>query len=272
MFRALVLGAVQGLTEFIPVSSSAHLVLVPFILGWGTALGSDISFDVAVHLGTLLAVLVYFRSDLWAIVRGVARTLGGHGRDADREMARLGGFLAIGTIPAGIVGIVLEKQVEGLFESPGIAAAMLLVTAALLTGAELLYRRKPSGRREVDGVGLRDTIAIGVMQAVAIVPGISRSGATIAAGIGTGLTREAAARFSFLLAIPAIAGAAIVSLPDLSPTIPVSRVVGAAVMAFISGIASIAFLLRFLRSRPMIPLAIYCVAASIVGLVAVAVR
>lgn len=266
------LGAVQGLTEFIPVSSSAHLVLVPFILGWGTALGSDISFDVAVHVGTLLAVLVYFRADIWSIVRGVARTVVGRGEDTDREMARLGGFLAIGTIPAGIVGIVLEKQVEGLFESPGIVATMLLVTAALLIGAELLYRRKPAGRREVGSVGLRDTIVVGLMQAVSIIPGISRSGATIAAGIGTGLTREAAARFSFLLAIPAVAGAAIVSVPDLSPTIPVSHVVGAAVVAFITGIASIAFLLRFLRSRPMIPFAIYCVAASIVGLVAVAVR
>ncbi|MBI4259474.1 MAG: undecaprenyl-diphosphate phosphatase [Actinobacteria bacterium] len=265
MLRALVLGAVQGLTEFIPISSSGHLVLVPFVLGWGDSVGQDVAFDVAVHLGTLLAVLVYFRADLWSILRGLVRVAGGRGGDEDRTAARLAAMLAVGSIPAAVVGITLEGPLSEVFEHPPAVAGLLVGTAALLLLGDRLHRRKPHGRREVSEVGWSDALVIGALQALSILPGISRSGATIVAGIARGLTREAAARFSFLLGLPAIAGAAVVLLPDLHRGIPLAWVVWAALVAAATGLAAIAFLLRYLRTRPLFPFAYYCLVAASVG-------
>lgn len=263
MLRALVLGAVQGLTEFIPVSSSGHLVLVPFVLDWGQALGSDVGFDIALHLGTAIAILVYFWKDLWAIVRGVSRIAGRRGDDEDRAHAALAGLLVIGSIPAAVVGITLEDPLTEVFEHPPIVAALLLGTATLLLLADWVYRRRPDGRRGVEGVGWKDAVVIGTLQALAILPGISRSGATIAAGVGRGLTREAAARFSFLLGLPAILGAALVSLPDLEDTVPLSWVISASALAAVTGLLAIGFLLRFLRRGSLTPFAVYLVLASL---------
>lgn len=254
------------MTEFIPVSSSGHLVLVPFVLGWGDALSSDVAFDVAVHLGTLLAVVAYFWRDLWGILRGLVRVAAGRAAEDDRRSARLAALLAVGSIPAVVVGFTLENPLSEVFEHPPAVAALLLGTAALLLAADWLYRKRPDGRRGVDGVGWKDALVIGTFQALAILPGISRSGSTIAAGVARGLTREAAARFSFLLGLPAIVGAAVLLLPDLEPGIPLGWVIWAAVVAAVTGLAAIAFLLRFLRTRPLRPFAYYCVAAAAVGL------
>ena len=271
MLQAAVLGVVQGLTEFVPVSSSAHLVLVPFLFRWPIP---SLAFDVAVHVGTALAVVVYFARDLAAILAGAARVVLGRADDRDRSNARLVPLLVVGSIPAGIAGVLLQGLFEDLFTDRGavdragapITAAFLLVTAGILVGAEAIYRRKPEGRRGLEAVTPTDALVIGLLQAVAIAPGISRSGATIAGGIVRGLTREAAARFSFLLSLPAIVGAALLALPDLPHGVDVGPLVVGAAAAGITGFAAVAFLLRYLRTKTLRPFAGYCVVLSLVAL------
>jgi undecaprenyl-diphosphatase len=260
MFRAIVLGAVQGLTEFVPVSSSAHLVLVPFLLGWPVP---SLAFDVAVHIGTLVALIVYFWRDLWEIVVGVVRTAGGRADDHDRARTRLAWLLLVGSIPAALAGLFLESLFEELFARPGFVAGELVITAILLLTGEAVYARtRPEGRRDVDQVNVADVLIMGALQALAISPGISRSGATITGGLFRGLSREAAARFSFLLSIPAIAGAAVVAVPDLPPGTDWGSVLAATAVAGVTGFAAVAFLLHYLRTRTMRPFAVYCVAFS----------
>jgi undecaprenyl-diphosphatase len=264
MFRALVLGAVQGLTEFVPVSSSAHLVLLPFMLGWPIP---GLAFDVSVHLGTAVAVLVYFRRELVGIVAGAIRAASGRGDARDRDMGRLALLLAVASIPAGIAGLLLGDFFEDLFKEPETVALLLLGTAALLFVAETTYRRRPGNElRGLHEIRLRDAVVVGLLQAVAIAPGISRSGATISAGLVRGLSRDAAARFSFLLALPAILGAGLVKVPDLPPATDTATVLAATVVAGIVGFLSIAFLLRYLRTRDTRPFAYYCVLFSGVAL------
>ncbi|MGH2661367.1 MAG: undecaprenyl-diphosphate phosphatase [Actinomycetota bacterium] len=270
MLQPLFLGAVQGLTEFVPISSSAHLILVPFLLRWPVP---DLSFDVAVHLGTLLAVLVYFAGDLSRLLTSAVRTITGRGSEHDRGTARVLMLLLVGSIPAGIAGVLVEGLFEDLFTTSAdvdrigapITAIGLVGTAVLLSSAELVYRRRAATARGLEQLGIVDALVIGLSQAMAIVPGISRSGATIGAGVFRGLSRETAARFSFLLSIPAILGAALVALPDLPPDAPVERLVGSAVAAAVVGFASIAFLMRYLRTRTMWPFAAYCVALGAVA-------
>jgi undecaprenyl-diphosphatase len=263
LFQALVLGAVQGLTEFLPISSSAHLVLVPFALGWETP---TLAFDVAVHIGTGLAVVAYFWKELRGLAVGTLRTLAGRGDDRDRAMTRLTLLLALGSVPAAIAGLFLQGFVEGLTDRPEVVAAFLLGTAAILLLGEEVYRRRGGlETRDMTQVGTVDAVLVGMFQAVAIIPGISRSGSTITGGILRGLSRDAAARFSFLLGLPAILGAAIVELPDLTAVEP-ATVVAATTVSAATGFAAIAFLLRYLRTRTMRPFAAYCVVASVLAL------
>jgi undecaprenyl-diphosphatase len=259
MFRALVLGAVQGFTEFLPVSSSAHLVLVPYALGWETP---TLAFDVAVHLGTAVAVVVYFWRELIGLVRGSLRSLVGRGDDHDRAMARLTLLLALGSVPAAIAGLLLRRFVEGMTDRPDLVAWSLLGTAALLLIGEEVYRRRGVFEpRDLTRVGVLDAVIVGILQAVAIIPGISRSGSTIAAGLVVGMSRDASARFSFLLGLPAIAGAGIVELPELTGVDP-ATVIAATGVSAATGFVAIAFLLRYLRTRTMRPFAVYCVLAA----------
>lgn len=270
MLQALVLGATQGLTEFVPVSSSAHLVLLPFLLRWPIP---SLAFDVAIHLGTLVALFVYFRSDLARLVAGTARTIGGRGDDDDRAQGRLVLLLALGTVPAAAAGILFRDLFEELFESPTVTAVALLGTAALIVAGEAVYRRwAPERRRDVGAIGWWDAAVMGLFQALAITPGISRSGSTIAAGLFRGLARDAAARFSFLLSIPAILGAAVVTVPDVPPGTDWGSTLAAAGVAAVAGFAAIAFLLRYLRTKTMLPFAAYCVALSALSLMVIAVR
>jgi undecaprenyl-diphosphatase len=272
MFRAAVLGLFQGLTEFVPVSSSAHLVLVPFLLRWPIP---DLSFDVAVHIGTLVAVVTYFARDLGAIAAGTFRRLGGGGDQEDAANARLLGLLALGSIPAGVAGLLLEGLFEDLFTTTEsvddvgapLTAIFLLGTAALLWTAEAVYARRADDRhRTVGDLRVFDALVIGLFQAAAIAPGISRSGATIGAGVLRGLRRDAAARFSFLLSIPAILGAGLVALPDVPADADWGRIALGAAVAAVVGFAAIAFLLRYLRTRTMRPFAGYCVLFAAVSL------
>ena len=271
-FRAAVLGAVQGLTEFVPISSSAHLIVVPFLLRWPVP---SLSFDVAVHVGTLLALLVYFARDLIGILGGAARSLLARADDGDREHGRMLVLLAIGTVPAVIAGVLFQNVFEDVYTTTEavdrigapLTALELVGTALLLLAAEAAYaRRGDAGRRALRDLTWVDAVLVGMFQALAIIPGISRSGATIAGGIFRGVSRDASARFSFLLSIPAIAGAAVFALRDVPPEADVGQMVVGAVMAAVFGFAAIAFLLRYLRTRTMRPFAVYCVVAAAVTL------
>jgi undecaprenyl-diphosphatase len=271
MFRAASLGIVQGLTEFVPVSSSAHLVLVPFLLRWPIP---DLTFDVAVHLGTALALVVYFARDLLGIFVGAARTLGGRARDEDRASAKLIPLIAVAGIPSAVAGLLLERVFEDLFTGRAavdrlgapLTALFLGGTAGLLLSAEAVYGRRVDEPRGIATISFVDALIIGLFQAVAILPGISRSGATIGAGMFRGLSREAAARFSMLLSIPTIIGAAIVALPDLPPGTDLGPLLVGGMAAAGAGFAAIAFLLAYLRTRTMRPFAGYCVVLAVVTL------
>lgn len=273
MIQALILGLVQGLTEFIPVSSSAHLVLVPWALNWDRP---GLLFDTMLHWGTLVAVLSYFWRDWIAIVRGFLRSLTtpgpwrnvAGGRLADPN-SRLAWGIILGTIPAVILGFLFKDFFENLFETPIAVAGFLLVTAALLIASEWLGRRM----RDLSALNLPDALAIGLAQAAAIAPGISRSGATIAAGLGRGLTREAAARFSFLLSTPAIVGAGLLQILDAlsgsGAALPLATIITGFVAAAVSGYLCIKFLLAYLRRGRLYVFAAYCAILGVAVLLSV---
>jgi undecaprenyl-diphosphatase len=266
VLHALVLGAVQGLTEFVPISSSGHLVLVPEALGWDAP---GLAFDVLLHVASLIALLVYFSGDLIDLARG---SLAG-----DAGSRRLVGLLAIGTIPAVIAGVVLGDYFEDTFEDAGAAAVQLVITAAILVAAEQALtfhekrRAETGGRlRTMEDLKAPDAGLIGVAQAISILPGISRSGSTIAAGLALGTRREDAAKFGFLLAIPALFGAALVKVPDLGEgTLGMGAGVAGFLASLVTSYAAIAILIKYLKTRSLYPFAAYCVVAGIVFYVAV---
>lgn len=254
--HAIVLGAVQGLTEFIPISSSGHLVLVPEALGWDEP---GLAFDVMLHVASLVALIGYFRKDLMALVKGV---LGG-----DSASRRLFLLLIVGTIPAAIAGIVLADYFEESFSDAKASALQLLMTAAILVGAELVLRYHQARNerlRDIDDLNMKDATVIGVAQAISILPGISRSGSTIAAGLGLKMERDDAARFAFLLAIPALFGAALVKVPELANAeLSSGAAIGGFVASLVTSYAAIAGLIRYLRTRTLYPFAVYCVVAGV---------
>jgi undecaprenyl-diphosphatase len=259
LIQAIVLGLVQGATEFIPVSSSGHLVIVPWLLGWEKP---SLLFDTVLHWGTLLAIALVFWRDFIAIIVASLRSI--VQRSLADPNARLGWYIVVGSIPAAVTGLLLKDQIESLFASPRAAGGFLLVTAALLIGSEQLA--KQIGRRKTtETMSWTDTIVIGLAQAIALAPGISRSGSTIAAGLARGMQREAAARFSFLLGTPAFLGAGLLALSDALATdaaevtaqLPM-MVVGFVVSA-LAGYAAIRFLLAYLRRRTLYVFAVYCI-------------
>ena len=248
IYQVIVLACVQGLTEFLPVSSTAHLYLTSWLLGWKT---ESLTFDIALHLGTLLAVLVYFFRD-W--VQIIAHGFGlRYGRDEELERnTGLLWLLAIGTIPVGVAGLLFNKQAEGAWRNPWVIGSMLVIIGVLMGIAEQKGRKT----RDMAGVNLVDASTIGIAQALAVVPGVSRSGITITAGLFRDINREAAARFSFLLSTPAIAAAAGKAMYDLvkhkafEPSMQTAFAVGIAVSA-VTGLIVIAWFLRFVRRRSL---------------------
>ena len=238
--EAVVLGVVQGLTEFLPISSTAHLRIVPAFAGWEDP---GAAFTAVTQLGTMAAVLLYFRRDLARIASAWARSLLDPAVRRTPD-ARLGWYIALGTIPIGVFGFAFQHQIERGARSLTLIAVALIVLGLALLGAELVARRE----REIDGLRLRDGIIIGLAQALALVPGVSRSGATITAGLLLGLERAAAARYSFLLSVPAVVLSGLFELGDIGgpggASVPATAV--ATLLAFAVGYASIAFLLRFL--------------------------
>jgi undecaprenyl-diphosphatase len=274
VFQAIVIGIIQGLTEFIPVSSSAHLELAPWIFGWDqNTLISSLAFDVFLHLGTLIALLVYFWRDWVRLVGAVLASVRDRhvGLDADR---RLGWFLILGTIPAAIIGFVGEDFIDEVFHGDS-DEIRLAIAGALVIGAIILVAADWLGakRREIEQVGPGTSLAIGFSQALALLPGISRSGATISAGLALGLTRESAARFSFLLAMPITLGAGLYGsrhlLDESHTTTEWLALGGGFVAAAIAGLLAIGFLLAWLRRRSFLVFGIYRVglAALVVALV-----
>ncbi len=261
--EAAVLGVVQGVTEFLPISSTAHLRIVPALLGWSDP---GAAFSAVIQLGTLAAVLAFFASDLMAIARGVTGAIGDPTRRSDPQ-ARLAVYLIVGTLPVVVVGILAKSAIRGGLRALPVIAAALITVAVALAIIERLARH----RRAFEELVLRDAIFIGCAQALALVPGVSRSGITILAAMAMGLRRDAAARFSFLLSIPAIAGAGIFEMKHVlhSDVGTVPLLIGLAASA-ITGYASIAWLLRFLRTRTMHPFVVYRIVlgTAIFGLLA----
>ena len=253
VIQAAILGIVQGLTEFLPISSTAHLILVPQFLNWDDSFVTSAAFDVMLHMGTLAALLIYFWRDLWRLLKAWLVSIRDRsvGADPDRKLAWL---LFVSVVPGALLGAVGEGFFDSFFRQSSslIYIAGLLVIGALLLGlAELVGRRN----REMPDMAWRDAVIIGLAQALALFPGISRSGITIGAGLFVGLKREAAARFSFLMATPIILGAGIWKGRELlggglaaGDALPLF--VGL-VAAALSGLAAIAFLLSYLRRRSM---------------------
>ncbi|HRV92922.1 MAG TPA: undecaprenyl-diphosphatase UppP [Anaerolineae bacterium] len=263
LLQAFILGLVQGATEYIPVSSSAHLILVPWFLGWPDP---SFEFEVLVQWGTLVGVFIFFWQDIWAIARGVLQGLAQRQPLATFE-ARLGWFVVIATIPAVVLGLLFKDFFEAAFAAPAVAGGLLILTAILLTVAEYFGSRA----KELENLTWLDALIIGFWQAAAIMPGISRSGATIGGAVIQGFNRPAAARFSFLMSIPALFGAGLVALVDLLGEGTLAAQLPAITVGFIaaavSGYICIRWLLHYLQRHSLYVFAIYCAALSILSIV-----
>ena len=245
--QALVLGILQGLGEFLPISSSGHLVVVPWLLGWPD---HGLAFDVAMHVGTLVAVLYAFAGDWIRIV--TSALVGLRDRRPMEGEGRLLWLLVLASIPGAVAGLTLEDLAESTFRSPLLVAA----TMALM-GAVLFVADRRAGTAEARQVSVRDALLIGVAQAAALVPGVSRSGATISMALFLGYRREEAARFSFLLSTPIILGAAVLKMPELIHAPDRSVVLIGVVAAGVVGLAAIKFLLAYVRTRDYRPFVYY---------------
>jgi undecaprenyl-diphosphatase len=261
LWQAIVIGIVQGLTEFLPVSSTAHMRIVPALLGWNDP---GAAFSAVIQIGTLVAVLGYFWRDVVRIVTAVLADLR-HGRFASNHESRMGWMIVVGTIPIVVVGLLFKHQIKTSLRSLYVISVALIVVALLLAVAELFTRfRRVRGieGRDISQTGWLDAIVVGLTQATALVPGTSRSGATILGGLCCGLTRETAARFSFLLSIPSIFAAGVfeliearkVLLADQSQTM---NLVAALVTSGVVGYASIPWLLGFLKKNSTFVFIIY---------------
>jgi undecaprenyl-diphosphatase len=271
-FQAAVLGLLQGVSELFPVSSLGHSVILPRLLGWDIHQNDDffITFLVATHLATAIVLLFFFWRDWVRIVKGLGRSLRDRQIAPDDTDAKLGWLLVVGTIPAGLLGLVLEHKLRDVFASAQSAAIFLCLNGFLLYGAELLRRRAPVVEEEDDTriartVRWRDAALIGAAQALALVPGLSRSGATMGGGLLVGLSHKDAARFAFLLATPIIGAAAVLKLPELAgPTgdgVRGPALVGALCSAFTAYLA-VRFLMRYFERNTLMPFAIYCFLAG----------
>jgi undecaprenyl-diphosphatase len=241
-FQAIVLGGVQGLAEFLPISSSAHLILVPWLLKWQDP---GLAFDVALHMGTLLALLIYYRDEWIAMVRSVAG-----GQSAERRLLQL---LIVASVPGAIIGLALEKQAETTFRSPMLIAMAMAVLAVLLW----LFDKLSPQKRTMSEMTYWDALVIGFSQALAIIPGVSRSGATITMARAVGVERGDSANFSFLMATPIIAGAGLVEARKLIHEGLDWSVGLGFISAAIFGLIAIAFLIRYVRTRNYVAFAVY---------------
>jgi undecaprenyl-diphosphatase len=264
--QALILGIVQGATEFLPVSSSGHLVLVPWLLGWKLDPQAAFVFDVLVQWGTLLAVITYFWRDLLALIRAAVVALL-HGHPLETHSARMAWLLVLASLPAAVIGLAFKDAVEATFSQPAMVFGFLLVTAGLLAVGEWLGQRS----RAIDGIRWTDALWIGCAQVLALFPGVSRSGSTIAGGMTRNLRRADSARFAFLMSVPIMIGAGLVALRDLlrlpDAGAQASNLVIGFLAAAVVGYLAIRWLLRYLSHRPLTVFIAYTALVGVVGLV-----
>lgn len=270
-FQSAMLGLLQGVSELFPVSSLGHTVILPKLVGWNIHQNASyfLSFLVALHLATALVLLAFFWHDWVRIIKGLGRSL------RDREIggdpdAKLGWLLIVGTIPAGILGLTLQDYLRKLFASPEYASIFLALNGLLLFGAEALRRRAPQTEDDDDTriartVGWRQSFTVGAAQAIALIPGFSRSGASMGGGLLVGLSHKDAARFAFLLATPLILAAAVLKLPQLAGAqgdgVRGPALVGA-LCAAVSAYLAVRFLMRYFETRTLTPFAVYCLCAG----------
>jgi len=275
-FESLILGLVQGLTEFLPVSSSAHLRLTAAFSGWEDP---GAAFTAITQIGTEAAVLIYFRKDIGRILSAWTRSLTDKSMRSDPD-ARLGWLVIVGSIPIGVLGVTLKDQIEGPFRDLRLTAVMLIGMGIVLGVADRLAARAESGgrhrvakqRKELGDLTVKDGLIYGLCQAMALIPGVSRSGATISGGLFMGYRREAAARYSFLLAIPAVLASGMFELKDAADGGHVTwgPTIFATVIAFVTGYAVIAWFMKFISTKSFMPFVWYRVALGIVILALVA--
>ena len=267
IFQAIIIGLVQGLTEFLPVSSSAHLIFAQQALGVGDV---GLAFDVLMHVGTLVAVIVYFFNDIVNMIKGFLLSLvdlkdGNFIREIKKDpYKKLAWLTILATIPVGVVGVLFNDMIESMFQGLTIPAFLLLVTGCLL----YVSQRMNTGRIDVRNITIKEALIMGCGQALAILPGLSRSGTTIAAGLFAGLDKEFAAKFSFILSIPAILGAAVFQRKDLSGgNIEIGACIAGFVVAVISGYLAISVLLKIVREKSLDIFAYYCWIVGIIVLI-----
>ena len=265
ILQGIIIGVVQGLTEFLPISSSAHLIFIHNILG----VGSSLAFDTFLHMGSLIAVLFFFRKDVYEMIRAWILSVGdiAQGRFVEGfkkdPYKRLAWYVILGTIPVGIVGILFESQVEALFAGAlYVPAFFLFVTGTIL----YLSQRMNSGKVDFNNMSAKESLFMGLGQACAIMPGLSRSGTTIAAGLTIGLNKEFAAKFSFILSIPAILGATVVQLGDIGSALDTNLwpVAFGFIAAAVSGYIAIKWVLDLIQNKSLDIFAYYCWAIGII--------
>ncbi|MFE0097780.1 undecaprenyl-diphosphate phosphatase [Streptomyces sp. NPDC059015] len=261
-FESLILGLVQGLTEFLPISSSAHLRLTAAFAGWHDP---GAAFTAITQIGTETAVLIYFRKDIARIVGAWFRSLTDKAMRRDHD-AQMGWLVIVGSIPIGVLGVTLKDQIEGPFRDLRLTATMLIVMGIVLGVADRLAARDETGgkhrvvreRKSLRDLSVKDGLIFGVCQAMALIPGVSRSGATISGGLLMGYTREAAARYSFLLAIPAVLASGVFELKDAGEGhVAWGPTVFATVIAFAVGYAVIAWFMKFITTKSFMPFVVY---------------
>ncbi len=273
ILQAIILGIVQGLTEFLPVSSSAHLVLLPYLAGWNLDQGFAFVFDVLVQSGTLAAVIFYFRKDLLEIIKAWLQGIKQRQLFAN-ENSRMGWYLILATIPAGLAGLLLKDKVEAAFSNPVITAVFLFFTSILLVGAEMYHRQveRAGTGKSLGKMTVADAVVVGIFQALSIFPGISRSGATISGGIFRKMDRRGAARFAFLMSIPIMLAAGVLGVKDLLDVPNLGQMVVLIAVGFILagvvGYLVIRWFIGYLRGKSLLPFAAYC---AVLALVVVAV-
>jgi undecaprenyl-diphosphatase len=262
IWQSIVMGIIQGLTEFLPISSSGHLVIIPHLLGWRFSEQHTFVFDVLVQWGTLLAVIVYYWSDLRRVATGFVGALLAR-KPFGNPDARLGWYLILATIPAVLLGLLFKDAVSAAFSSVRATGGFLLLTAAILVVAELIGQR----RRSFETIGWKDAFWIGLAQVVSLLPGVSRSGSTMAGAMARNLDRPAAARFSFLMSVPVMLGAGVLALNDLAGMADVAALIPPLLVGFVTagvvGYIAIRWLITYLAGHSLYLFAGYC---AVVGL------
>ena len=266
VIEAILFGLVQGLTEFIPVSSTAHIVIMGYVLDVQTP---GLTFEIFLHIASLLAVIIYFRQDIFQLATGLLNSFRAGAKEEDLVARRMVVYLGVATVITGVLGVILMKLLGDSIKSPTLVVCALLTTAVLLV---LVERAKKLGDRGPGNLSMLDAIVVGLAQTVAILPGISRAGSTLIAGLALGMNRVTAVRFSFLLSIPVLAGSAVLALKDVSggdlAEIGTTGLVVSFIVSFIASLASIVWMIRMLGQRRLYWFSVYLVILAIYVFVA----